>query len=57
MLFTGIALCGLILPYSRRQGCRQNNRKSAVLAAFPDPALVFSHPIRFHCWLPVPDRF
>src|ERR1700675_2216048 len=23
----------------------------------PIPALVFSHPIRFHCWLPVPERF
>src|SRR5205823_13775885 len=31
--------------------------KSAVLAAFVEPALVFSHPIRFHCWLPVSDRF
>src|SRR5258708_39431540 len=24
-----------------------------MLAAFPKPALVFSHPIRFHCWFPV----
>src|SRR3979490_2130587 len=23
----------------------------------PIPPLVFLHPIRFHCWLPVPDRF
>src|SRR5438067_9750399 len=23
-----------------------------MLAAFPKPALVFSHPIRFHCWFP-----
>src|ERR1700676_5294297 len=23
----------------------------------PIPALVFLHPIRFHCWLPVPERF
>src|ERR1700676_3281121 len=22
----------------------------------PIPALLFSHPIRFHCWLPVPER-
>src|SRR5258707_14695865 len=24
-----------------------------MLAVFPKPGLVFSHPIRFHCWFPV----
>ncbi len=45
-------------PYSGPQCRPQNGRKSALLSGFLlIPALVFSHPIRFHCWLPISHRF
>src|SRR5258706_4175811 len=36
---------------------RQNACEFDSLAAFLDAALVFSRPIRFHCWLPLFHRF
>src|SRR5260370_17240637 len=37
--------------------CWQNPCESDTLAAFLDAALVFSRPIRFHCWPPLFHRF